>query len=136
MTFAVVMALLPKPPPFPYEPSDAILHILAFVVLTLLGAAAYPKARLLWLGTALSGVGAAIEFAQMIPTLNRDAQLSDWLADTGAVISMLIVIALIRHLRGRFQTEPSVEDRQRPHGSGYGLPPHETGFTDGVGRTT
>jgi len=95
--FALVMALVPHPPPIPGQPSDKVLHVVAFAVLTSLAANAYRKTSLLWLGIALSAFGAAIEFAQMIPVLHRDAQILDWIADTSAVATVGASIALYRY---------------------------------------
>jgi VanZ family protein len=106
LAFAIVMALLPQPPHMPGDPSDKVMHILAFAVLSGLGAAAYPMARLLWLGVKLSAVGALIEFAQMIPALHRDAQLSDWIADTGAIVIVLILASLVRARNGHATLSP------------------------------
>ena len=104
LAFAVVMALLPHPPHIPGDPPDKIQHMCAFAVLSALGAIAYPKAGLARLGAALSALGAAIEFAQMIPALHRDAQLGDWVADTGAI---LVVLGLVFLLKRRASSEPA-----------------------------
>lgn len=94
--FALVMALLPKPPQLPGSPSDKVQHILAFSVLAALGANAYPRIRLLKLGASLSLFGALIEALQTIPQLNRDASAIDWLADTAAVAVVLSLEAFRR----------------------------------------
>lgn len=104
LCFAVVMAALPQPLPIPGEPSDKVLHIVAFSVLAALGALAYPRAGLLRLGVALSILGAGIEFAQTIPLINRDAQLGDWFADTLAVLVVLGLIAIARRCRGKISS--------------------------------
>ena len=41
--FTFVMAALPQPAQIPGEPSDKILHIVAFACLALLGSLAYPR---------------------------------------------------------------------------------------------
>jgi hypothetical protein len=56
---ALVMATLPKPPELPGSPSDKIQHILAFVVLAGLGAAAYRRASLTTIAAGLSAFGAS-----------------------------------------------------------------------------
>lgn len=99
LLFALAMALLPQPPQLPGAPSDKIQHVLAFLVLTALALAAYPVVSRLRLAVALSAFGALIEVLQMIPMLNREAQLIDWLADTGAVLGALAAAALVRRLR-------------------------------------
>jgi VanZ family protein len=94
--FALVMALLPKPPTLPGAPSDKVQHIIAFVVLTALALVAYPRLARWKLAVALAAFGALIEFFQLIPVLNRDAQLPDWIADTGAVLVVLAIAAVLR----------------------------------------
>ena len=94
--FALVMALLPRPPQLPGAPSDKTQHILAFCVLTALAVGAYPKARLPALCAALSAFGALIELLQAIPQLHRDASIADWVADTLAVAFVAGLISLLR----------------------------------------
>lgn len=96
IAFMVVMALVPDPPRLPWELSDRVQHIIAFLVLTALATTAYSKVRLLWIAIALSALGAVIELAQMIPALHRDAQLLDWVADTGAIAAIALLIRLYR----------------------------------------
>ena len=90
--FALVMALLPHPPEFPGEPSDKVQHVIAFATLGLLGSAAYGGARKRWLIIGLSLFGAFIEVAQAIPSLHRDSDPLDWLADT--IACAVVVLAL------------------------------------------
>lgn len=45
--FALVMAWLQQPVAVPGDPSDKLRHIIAFAVLALLAALAYPRVRLL-----------------------------------------------------------------------------------------
>jgi VanZ family protein len=98
------MALLPKPPHIPGDPSDKIQHILAFTVLAGLATAAYPRAPLLRIALLLSGFGALIELLQLIPPLHRDGNVVDWLADSAAVALVLAAVAAVRwrRARGRF----------------------------------
>lgn len=96
LAFAFVMAVLPKPPQLPGQPSDKVQHILAFAVLAALAAAAYPRARLIKILLLLSAFGALIEFVQAIPVLHRDADWVDWIADTIAAGVVLLLAALIR----------------------------------------
>ena len=100
VTTALVMALVPHPPHLPGEPSDKIQHIAAFLVLGALGSFAYPKAKAMHLRAGLSLFGAAIEILQLIPSLHRDSDPLDWLADTVAAV---LIIALVRKLRGGFE---------------------------------
>jgi VanZ family protein len=94
--FAFVMAVLPQPPRLPGDPSDKILHITAFAVLAVLAAAAYRRTRIAWLLAGLSLFGALIEAVQAIPSLHRDADVIDWLADTAAAGVVLALAALVR----------------------------------------
>lgn len=84
--FSLVMAVLPQPPSLSIDQfGDKFAHVLAFVVLTLLARLAWPRAPLWLLVAGLSVYGAAIELFQMIPDLNRDAELRDWIADIAAI---------------------------------------------------
>jgi VanZ family protein len=94
--FAFVMAVLPHPPQVPGDPPDKILHIIAFAVLAALAAPAYPRTRMLWLLAGLSAFGAVIEIVQTIPSLYRDGDVVDWLADTASAATVLALVALIR----------------------------------------
>lgn len=94
LLFSFVMAILPQPPGLPG--GDKFWHMVAFLVLAGLGAAAYP-ARPLWrTGIALSCYGALIELVQAIPALGRHADFRDWLADTIAAAAALCVVTAIR----------------------------------------
>jgi hypothetical protein len=99
LLIAFILALLPKPPHFPGEPSDKVQHIFAFTVLAALGRAAYPGEAALKLAVGLSAFGALIEIFQGIPVLHRDPEILDWIADTGAVLVVLAIAGLIRRLR-------------------------------------
>jgi hypothetical protein len=91
--FALVMALLPHPPQIG-QASDKVQHILAFAVLAGLAALAWPR-RLLLVGLGLFAFGGLIELLQMIPSLHRDAQAADWIADAGATITVLALAAVL-----------------------------------------
>jgi hypothetical protein len=97
-SFAFVMAVVPHPPEVPGEPNDKVQHVIAFATLALLGAFAYPRTLLLKLLAGLSLFGAFIELVQAIPALHRDSDVLDWLADTAAV---LVVLLLVRWRRSR-----------------------------------
>ena len=90
--FAFVMAVLPHPPAVPGEPNDKVQHIAAFATLALLGSYAFPKATLVRMLISLSLFGAFIEVVQAIPALHRDSDILDWLADTAAVIVVLLAV--------------------------------------------
>ena len=99
VAFALVMACLPQPVALPGDPSDKLLHIIAFAVLALLAVFAYPRIRLLTILAGLSSFGALIEFVQLIPALNREADWIDWVADTLAAAVVLGCVFLLRRLR-------------------------------------
>jgi hypothetical protein len=101
LTVAFVLAVLPHPPILPGEPSDKIQHILAFTTLALLGSAAYPRLSALKLLAGLSAFGALIELVQSIPELHRDAELLDWVADTTAVVVVLVAVGGWLRLRSK-----------------------------------
>lgn len=96
--FAFVMAILPHPPEVPGEPNDKVQHIIAFATLAVLGSFAYPATALVQLLLRLSLFGAMIEVVQAIPALHRDSDVLDWLADTAAV---LVVLLIVRWWRSR-----------------------------------
>ena len=99
ITVAFVVAIWPKPIMVPGGPSDKIQHVLAFLTLTALGSAAYPRGAALKLGLGLAGFGALIEVVQALPALNRDAELLDWIADVAAVAVVLLAVGLWRRMR-------------------------------------
>lgn len=94
--FALVMALLPRPPHTPLDQfGDKFEHMVAFATLAGVSAFAWPGRSARWLLPALSAFGALIEILQAIPALHRDSDWHDWLADTLAV---LVALALARWL--------------------------------------
>lgn len=99
--FAFIMALLPKPPQVPGNPSDKIQHMIAFGVLASLASHAYFRTSLVKIGFGLAGFGALIEVLQTIPVLHRDASAIDWMADCAAVAVVLIVTHLRSGVRNR-----------------------------------
>ena len=95
--FALVMATLRHPPDIPGGPGDKLQHIAAFVVLSVLGAWAYPRMRLASIFVGLALFGGLIELIQAMPALHRDADWHDWAADcSAAALALLIVFALRR----------------------------------------
>lgn len=100
LTFTLVMATLPHPPQV-IEASDKVEHALAFLVLTALHKIAYRGfgfwPRLL----VMAFLGGAIEIAQMIPQLHRDAEWMDWAADVAAAfVASVAVVVLVPRRRG------------------------------------
>lgn len=97
----MVMALLPQPPQIPGEPTDKVLHVIAFAVLAALAAFAYPRGSLLRMLAGLSAFGALIELLQAIPGLNRSAEPLDWVADTIAAAAVLALAGAARVRKSR-----------------------------------
>ena len=91
--FAFIMAVLPHPPRLPGDPSDKVMHVLAFLALGTLAAVAFPRPTILWLTVALALYGAAIELIQAIPALHRDSEIADLAAD---VIAALLAVSGVR----------------------------------------
>jgi len=83
---------MPHPPRLPHEPSDKVLHAIAFVMLGLLSRLAYPSARTTSLLAGLSIFGAVIEVVQSIPALHRDCEFADWVTDTVAAGRALLIL--------------------------------------------
>jgi hypothetical protein len=98
LAVTLVMALLPKPPALPMQATDKVQHIAAFATLTFLAALGFPSLRLLVIFVWMAALGLAIEVLQMIPTLHRDAQASDWLADCAATAATLLLCGALRWL--------------------------------------
>jgi LPXTG-motif cell wall-anchored protein len=91
-----VLALLPAAVPLPTTGWDKSNHALAFAVLGLLGAAAWPaSAGRVWL--ALAAYGGAIEIAQTF-TETRMGEWIDWAADLIG-LAMAAVVARKRPAR-------------------------------------
>ena len=90
--FAFVMAIVPHPPQLPGEPNDKVQHVVAFATLAVLGSFAYFAAPITRLLVGLSAFGALIEVVQAIPALHRDSDVIDWIADTAAVLVVLMAV--------------------------------------------
>ena len=81
-------ALAPQPPDMGVT-SDKTLHVLAFLVLTLLARLAYPAASWQRLLAAMALFGALIELLQGAMGWGRQADIRDWLADVAAAATVL-----------------------------------------------
>lgn len=99
LVFAFVMAVLPQPPRVPGDPPDKILHIIAFAVLAALASAAYRRTSKLALFAGLALLGAVIELVQTVPSLHRDGDVVDWMADIVAAGLVLAFAALIERVQ-------------------------------------
>ena len=98
-TFSLVMAVLPHPPELPGEPNDKVQHMAAFLTLGFLSSWAYPSTALLQLLVRLSLFGALIELIQAVPSLYRDSDPLDWVADTVAAAVALAIVFWWRRRR-------------------------------------
>ena len=100
---ALVVILVGALYPTGRDPSghgDKVVHFAAFYGLTLLGAAAYPRARdIAWLVAVLSGYGALIEILQPLPPFGRDRDILDWLADNAGIALALVPFAVAQWRR-------------------------------------
>jgi hypothetical protein len=92
---AVTLALMPHPPSVGHI-SDKWQHMFAFGTLTILSVLAFPASSLLRIGERLSFLGAMIEVLQSIPSLHRDCDIMDWVADTTIIVAVLVVVAVAR----------------------------------------
>lgn len=98
-TFALVMAVLPKPPSLPIDRfGDKFEHMLAFAALAGVANLGWRNLSPLAIAIRLSAFGALIEFLQMIPSLHRDADLRDWIADTLAIVVATLVARLLARM--------------------------------------
>lgn len=75
---------------------DKINHMIAFLTLAILAALGWPRAPLWRTGLLLALFGAFIELSQMVPALQRDADVYDLLADIAATIVGLGIGRLIQ----------------------------------------
>ena len=90
--FAFVMAAVPHPPPVPGEPSDKVMHMLAFATLGALAAYGFERTSVARLFLGLTAFGAVIEAVQAIPMLHRDSDIIDLLADMAAALAALVAV--------------------------------------------
>ncbi|MDL2353509.1 MAG: hypothetical protein QFC78_11775 [Pseudomonadota bacterium] len=104
LAFALVMALLPKPPQLPIDRfGDKFEHMLAFAALAGVANLGWRQIPAWRIGLQLSAFGALIEVLQMIPSLHRDSDLRDWIADTLAIV----VATLIARMLARWFSAPA-----------------------------
>jgi hypothetical protein len=70
----------------------------------LLGLAAYPRLGALKLVIGLSAFGGFIELVQLIPSLHRDSETLDWLADTSAVVAIVLTVLAWRSVHRQLRS--------------------------------
>ncbi|WP_072379541.1 hypothetical protein [Novosphingobium sp. NDB2Meth1] len=101
---ALTLALLPPPPHF-REFGDKAQHMLAFGTLAFLGTFAFPAFPKTRLAERLSFLGALVEVLQSIPSLHRDCDIQDWIADTIAIVAVLALLHAMNLPRRARQAE-------------------------------
>ena len=100
IVFALVMALLPKPPQLPIDQfGDKFAHMLAFAILAGVANLAWQNRSRWTIALLLSAFGAAIELLQAISVLHRDSDIRDWVADSIAIVAATVVARLLLALR-------------------------------------
>lgn len=100
LAITLFMALDPQPPHLPIDRfGDKFEHSLAFVTLTVLATLAFPRVNRWRLVEHLSFFGAMIEVVQAIPSLHRDCDWKDWVADTIAIAVTTLAMRTIRPRR-------------------------------------
>ena len=109
-----VFAIIPAPT-LAGPDGDKINHILAFLTLAALGSLAYRRRPVWQIGLGLAGFGALIELTQMMPVINRDADVWDLVAD---VLAVVVGLALASALRRRLYSASTVA--VQPHQSETG----------------
>jgi hypothetical protein len=70
-------------------------HVIAFYVLAVLAAAAYPRLNVIWIAILLSGFGAVIEIVQGLKIVSRDPDFRGWATDTLAIAAALAPMFLV-----------------------------------------
>ena len=93
--FTFYSAVIPPRHAVQFVPWDKAEHFIAFYALTGLGAAAFPRRRLWVIAVLLSLFGALIEIVQGLPSVHRDRDFWDWVADTLAILAALSPMLLV-----------------------------------------
>lgn len=75
-------------------------HLAAFIVLTMLARAAWPRLDRVWLFAALMAHGAAIELLQSLPVINRAMSIYDWGVDAVGIGAGLVLVWIAGRLAG------------------------------------
>jgi hypothetical protein len=94
LVFTFYSAVAPAAHVLRLTPWDKATHFIAFYVLTGLAVAAFPKRNVLIIAVLLSGFGALIEVVQGLPQVRRDRDFWDWVADSVAITSAMLPMAL------------------------------------------
>jgi hypothetical protein len=104
LAFTLFMTLQPEPPHLIFEVlGDKAEHGIAFGGMALLARLGFRKAPDWLIFERLSFIGALIEVIQAIPSVHRDCDWKDWVADSIGVAVSLWLIARLR-LRERLES--------------------------------
>ena len=104
LAVSITLYLTLRPITLHVPASDKAQHLLTFAALMLIAASAYPRARLVPLGLALSGFGGLIELVQ--PKFQRSGELLDWVADSvGILLALLGIWVARRYLASATRSE-------------------------------
>ncbi len=95
LLFTFYSAVIPPRRALQLVPWDKAEHFIAFYVLTVLAAAAFPRRSVWMIAAWLSGFGALIEFVQGLAIVHRDRDFWDWVADSIAIIAALAPMLLV-----------------------------------------
>ena len=106
LAFTFVMAVIPPAHTLRMIPWDKAQHFLAFYTLMGLAAAAFPEARLWVLAALLSTFGAGIEIVQGLSFVHRDRDFWDWVADSVAILAVILPMLLVWWREGTGQRSP------------------------------
>jgi len=110
LVFSVYMALNPHPPMTPIDRyGDKVGHMTAFATLAILTRLSFPRARALLIIERLAFFGALIEVFQAIPSLHRDCDWHDWVAD---VIALCVTLAIWDGMRGWLRRQRLIASRR------------------------
>jgi VanZ family protein len=77
-------------------PWDKAGHFLAFYALTALAVMAFPGRHVVAIAISLCVFGGLIEIVQSFPSVHRDAEWGDWIADSAAIAAVLGPMVLVR----------------------------------------
>ena len=95
LLFSFYEAVIPPDRTIPLFPWDKAEHFAAFYVLAWLAAAAFPRRGLFGIAVALAAFGALIEIVQAVPSLGRDSDYKDWIADACGILAALTPMFLV-----------------------------------------
>lgn len=109
LVFTSISAVMPPRHALQLVPWDKAEHFIAFYVLTVLAAAAFPKRNVLAIAAWLSGFGALIEFVQGLAIVSRDRDFWDWVADTIAIAAALAPMLLVWWRREATANQKNIE---------------------------